>query len=408
MPETRSRRSFLTGVLACGTLTAAATYVLPGGRNLPAVELNLVTGPDSSGVRPLLIDMWNRANPNTRVRVTTTAETTTDQKLQMLTEARNGTADIVNLDTIDIPEFARQELIVPIELPDDQLFVGRAIEASRVANQPGHYWAAPFHTDVGMLFERLAPAGLRAEPTGLADVLDHRVAPRSEGLVGQLRPSSSASYEAFVVNVLEHAIARDNDILDASGIPAYDLVRWQKALDPLREAIVSRRVTLADNEQASRELFVANPARRFMRNWPVHYRVMQQHNDPDVRAGRIRVYPLPIGILGGRSLAVVKKSAHRGRAAELIRFLTGEEAQKVTAAYGLPPTRITAYADANLKAFIPHLDDIRGAVENARPRPTHWNYKAFAAAIVKHVTPMLRDGRELPSAFVDEIRSALA
>ncbi|GAA1742138.1 extracellular solute-binding protein [Luedemannella helvata] len=408
MPDPRSRRSFLTGVLACGTLTAAATYVLPGGRSLPAVELNLVTGPDSSGVRPLLVDMWNRANPNTRVRVTTTADTTTDQKLQMLTEARNGTADIVNLDTIDIPEFARQDLIVPIELPDDQLFVGRTIDASRVDNQPGHYWAAPFHTDVGMLFERLAPDGPRTEATSLAEVLDTRVAPRSQGFIGQLRPSSSASYEAFVVNVLEHAISRDNDILDGSGIPAYDLVRWQKALNPLRDAVADRRVTLADNEQASRELFTANPDRRFMRNWPVHYRVMQQHSDADVRADRIRVYPLPVGILGGRSLAVVSRSAHRGRAAELIRFLTGEEAQKVTAAYGLPPTRITAYADPNLKAFIPHLEAIRGAVETARPRPTHWNYPAFAAAVVKHVLPMVRDGRDLPSAFVDEIRAALA
>lgn len=408
MPEPRSRRDFLTGVISCGTLTAGTAYLLPGGKSLPAVELNLVTAADPTGARHLLIDMWNQANPNTRVRVTDAGDATADQKRQMLTDARNGTADIVNLDTIDIQEFVSEELIAPIELQDVQLFVPRTIEASQVDNDPSRYWAAPFHTDVGVLFERLAAGDPGTDPKGLADVLDNLVRPQSQGFIGQLGPRSSASNEAFVVNVLEHAISRDNAILDANGIPVYDLGRWQKALNPLRQAISSGRVTLAHDEPTSREVFMANPNRRFMRNWPSYYRVLQQNNDPDVRADRIRVHPLPIGILGGRNLAVVKNSRNQDRAADLIRFLTSDEAQKIIAAYGLPPTRINAYGDPNLKAFIPHLEAIRGAVEKARPRPVRPRYGAFAAAIVTHVTRMLRDDVELPSMFIDDIRKALA
>jgi multiple sugar transport system substrate-binding protein len=326
----------------------------------------------------------------------------------MLTEAKSGTADIVNLDTIDILEFVGQELLVPMELPDDELFISRTIQASRVDNDASRYWAAPFNTDVGMLFERLTSGGTPTDVTGLAEVLDNLVPDGSQGFVGQLGPTSSASNEAFVVNILEHALSHDDGILNENGIPVYDLGRWQKALDPLRTAIARRRVTLADNEQASVAAFMANTSLRFMRNWPVQYRVLQQNNDPDVKAARIRVQPLPVGILGGQSLAVAARSRYPARAAEVIRFLTGNEAQKILAAHGLAPTRITAYGDPNLKAFIPHLEALRGAVEKARPRPVHRNYGAFADAVVSHVTRLLKANTNLPSMFIDEIRAALA
>jgi multiple sugar transport system substrate-binding protein len=145
-----------------------------------------------------------------------------------------------------------------------------------------------------------------------------------------------------------------------------------------------------------------------MRNWPVAYRTLQKNLDLDTRSGRIEVGKLPVGILGGQSLAVVANSRHQDRAAEVIRFLTGEQAQKVLAAHGWAPTRLSAYADTNLQAFIPHLISIRGAVEEARPRPAHGNYEAFAQAVVNHVRRFLTDNIELPSMFIDDMRSALA
>jgi len=166
MPDTPSRRAFLIGVLSCGALSAAATYFLPGGKPAPSVRLKLLTGADSTGGRKLLFEMWNAANPDAQVDVTVVEGSTGDQKKRMIDAATNGTADLLNLDIIDIQEFAGQGLISRIELRKDR-FMTRTIEASQVSSDPGQYWAAPFNTDVGMLFERVA-AG--AAPQGVCKV----------------------------------------------------------------------------------------------------------------------------------------------------------------------------------------------------------------------------------------------
>jgi multiple sugar transport system substrate-binding protein len=405
MADQPSRRAFLAGVISSSALTAATLYFLPGGKPAPSVRLTLLTGVDPTGGRDLLFQMWNAANPDAQLDVTVLTGSTSDQKKAMVDAAANGTADMLNLDVIDIQEFGEKGFISRFPLSKDR-FLPRIIEPSHVSDDPEQYWAAPFNADVGMLFERVPSVIASAENPTLSGALD-KLSPGSQGFVGQIGPGSSASDEAFVVNVLEHALSRDAGILNQNGVPVYDLGRWQRALAPLRKAIVARRAMLADNETNSLTAFMSERRPRYMRNWPVRYRELQQRNDPDVREGRIRVHPLPIGILGGQSLAVVAKSRHQGPAKRLIDFLTSDEAQKVLAAHGLVPSRRAAYSDPNLLAFIPHLEGIRRAVEGARPRPVHPGYEAFALAMVKHVRPLLGDGIELPSMFIDEIRAAL-
>lgn len=408
MSERYSRRDFLIGALTSGTLTAGALYLLPGGRSTPAIELTLATGADDTGARELLIDMWNRANPNATVRPHTLRGDTGDQLREMDGLARSGQADILNLDIIHIPYFAGHELITPIELDNPNVFLERTLVANRVGNDTRQYWAAPFNTDVGLLFQRRPDHDAPADPATLADVIDN-APPGSRRFVGQLRPTASDSHEAFVVNVLEHALSRDPEILTDTGAPSYELLRWQAALEPLAAAIADERIALADTEGDTIDQFMGinGPQRGAMRNWPVAYRTLQQRNDGDVRTGRIQVGALPIGVLGGQSLAIVRNSRHRGAAADFIRFVTGEAAQKVLAAHGLAPTRIAAYNDESLRAFIPHLEAVRGAVERARPRPIHANYSAFAKAIVDHCLPLLHQGIELPPQFIEQLVVAL-
>jgi multiple sugar transport system substrate-binding protein len=407
MSERYSRRDFLTGVLACGTLSAAVAYFAPGSRSRPPAELRLASGDDSTGARSLLMDMWKEAQPDTAVTLVPITGETGDQKSEMMDAVTKHNADVLNLDVIHIPDFATRGLITPIALADVNGYVSNTLLASRVAGDRDRYWAAPFNTDVGMLFERLPAKGPAPAASRLSDVLDKQASDGSHQFVGQLKPSSSASDEVFVVNVLEHALSRDGTILDTNGIPAYDLGRWQKALNPLRTAIAKGRVSLSSTADDSVDTFAGPDRPRFMRNWPVKYRVLQQRNDPDVNAGRIRVGPLPTGVLGGQSLALVAGSTNAARAVEFIHFLTSEPAQKILAAHALAPTRVTAYNDENLKAFIPHLESIRGAVEAARPRPIHPNYAEFSQVVVRHLTNLLYNDVDLPSQFIDEMRSAL-
>ncbi|GAA1801684.1 ABC transporter substrate-binding protein [Luedemannella flava] len=406
MSEKYSRRDFLTGVLISGTLSTAALSLFPGSRSPVHVELRLLSGVDPTGARQLLVDMWNRANPNTTVHLIGSEGATGDQRKQMETDARKGVVDIVNLDTIHIRAFVDQNLIVPVEVDDTEVFLAPTIRANRVDGAADRLWAVPFNTDVGMLFER-TPAGARPGTPKLAQVID-RLPAGGLQFVGQLAPSSSASHEAFVINILEHALSRDPKIIDADGTPVYDLATWQQAVEPLHRALRDGRVAATSSEDETLARFTTDPRPRYMRNWPVAYRNLQKNLDEDARAGRIEVSKLPIGVLGGQSLAVVAGSPHHGRATEVIHFLTGEQAQKVIAAHGLAPTRLSAYNDSNLRAFVPHLTAVRGAVEEARPRPAHRNYAAFAQAVSDHLRRLLSDDTPLPSRFIDEMRDALA
>ncbi|MGI5213568.1 extracellular solute-binding protein [Plantactinospora sp. CA-290183] len=408
MADHYSRRSFLSGVLACGTLSASAIYLLPGGRSLPSVELRLITGVDPTGARDLLINMWNRANPRTTVRaINPIASGSGDERTSMLSHVEDGGADILNLDIIDIPEFADNDLITPIPLLGRLEFVEPARRTSQLRDEPDLYWAAPFNTDVGMLFRRRADERDTTRRRGLAEVLDNDVPVESGQFVGQLQPNASTYDEAFVVNVLEHALSRDETILAEDGTVSEDLERWQAALGPLKAAIDDRRIRLTGDENESRRVFTMEK-RRYMRNWPVEYRELQQDGDLDVGMGRIEVDPLPIGILGGQSLALVKGSSHAERVREFIDFMTDEPAQKILAAHGLAPARISAYGDDNLQAVIPHLLKVRQAVERARLRPIHVNYRRFAEVVRTHVGGLLHEQRRLSAQFVVEMTQALS
>jgi multiple sugar transport system substrate-binding protein len=404
VPEQYSRRSFLTGVLACGTLSASAAYLLPGGRSASPVELRIATGEDLTGGRDVLFDMWNRANPLVTARVDTINSGTGDERAVMLSRARAGEADILNLDVIHIPEFAAKGLITPIPLVNALEFLEPTLRMSVVDGQPDRYWAAPFNTDVGLLFRRRAdehPTEVRT----LASIID-TIPNGSRQFVAQLRAAASTSDEAFVINVLEHALSRDGKILADDGMPAIDLGRWQRALNPLRDAIAAGRLALADTEDNSVEMFLRE-RRPYMRNWPVKFRELQRGRDPDATTARLQIDPLPTGILGGQSLAVVAGSPHADRAIEFIHFLTDQPAQKIIAAHGLAPTRIAAYSDATLEVLVPHLSALREAVEKARPRPIHPNYRQFAQSFHEHANALLFEGTELSLRFITDINNAL-
>src|ERR687884_336705 len=100
MADLYSRRSFLAGVLAAGTLSTTATYLFT---RRSSITLKLVTGADPTGGRKLLITMWNELNPHTLIEVEEIHSSTNDQ-FDKFTKSR---ADIYNLDTVHIPRFVK-------------------------------------------------------------------------------------------------------------------------------------------------------------------------------------------------------------------------------------------------------------------------------------------------------------
>lgn len=402
-----SRRDFLTGVLVTGTLSATGTSLTPGGSTPRSVNIKFATGPDVSGVIAILVSMWNEAHPQATVIIDEVGgESTRDQRNAIISRIEDGNADVLNLDVIHIPYFRERQLIAPIQLQNALEFIPSTLLPSQLGDPASkEYWAAPFNADVGMIFRRMKPGSTSPgdEDPPLSLVIDQLVPSRSKQFAGQLNPSYSGAREAFVVNMLEHALSRDPDILDTkTGIPSLALERWQTALDPLRAAVADGRITQSDSESSTRDVF-RQQGLSYMRNWPKELRRLQEDGDPDSRVQRILVGPLQNGILGGGSLTIPSNAQQAENGADFIRFMTSAPAQRVLASRSLAPSLSGTYEDSGLQIDIPHLKKIRGGVEDAVPRPICAGYQEFSDAAAKHFEDFLT-GKDLTTEFIDEIR----
>lgn len=406
MTNQYSRRSFLAGVVATGLATAGTIFVLPGGRSRTdsdTGQLRLWTGTDLTGARTAIVDMWNEANPDATVVTGIVPGGSRGEHDGMVDRIRNGAADIVNLDVIDIREFAKKGYIRDVSLPARTYF--RAVEKMhQVSPGADRYWAVPFNSDVGMLFSR-ASAGLDLGQPLLPQAI-RRAGGRAR-FVGQLAPENENQTEPFVVNVLEHALAGNPMIIDESGNLSTELVAWQNALTPLRNAILHADIVRAHNEDESRTRFESGLS--YMRNWPAHFRQLRNPVGVDVLPlGPSQPSGAGAGILGGQSLALVAGARNVDTATRFIEFATSEAAQRVAAAYGLAPALPGVYDDQTLRQSMPHLDNVKSALERARPRPVHSHYREFATALRTHVLPFLTDANAaLQATFIDEVMAAL-
>jgi multiple sugar transport system substrate-binding protein len=399
MAELYSRRSFLAGVLAAGTLSTAAAFL--STRTSP-ITLKLVTGADSTGGRGLLVSMWNELHPNTTIQMDEVNSTTNDQ-FDIFVESES---DIYNLDTIHIPKFADAGRIRQIVAEPDLSLLKEIRQICEVKGQPRTYWAVPFNTDVGMLFRRVTDKRAADDLPTLKRVLAG-AAEQPQQLVGQLLPGGTKTAEAFVINILEHALAQDEAILGTTGIISFSLGQWNTALRPLAEAIRLNQVVGVAGEVNTTAAFQSRNL-RYMRNWPVAYRTVDRPERSKADTVDIRVGPLPVGILGGQSLAIASNSRYQEEAELAVRFLTDVPAQRLLATFGFAPTGIEAYTDAKVAEVIPHIEEIRNAVGNSRPRPIHRNYAEFARTFKDHMNRYLYGDQPLSDGFIRDIQAALA
>ncbi len=394
MAELYSRRSFLAGVLTAGMLSTSAGYLLT---RRESVTLTLATGADPTGGRELLIAMWNEANPRARILVKEVNSSTRDQ-FDKFDQSR---ADIFNLDVIHIPKFADSGRIAPFT-PHNEISLLAPVR--RICQRPGsdEFLAMPFNTDVGMLFRRVADKTEDEAEPKLRDVVS-----RTPGqFTGQLETVGTQTDEAFVVNVLEQALAQDDAILSRAGELSFSLGQWRAALAPLARTLQTGRLPAEAGEDATTQRFQRDNL-RYMRNWPVNFRAVDRAERAEPETAEIRLGRLPTGILGGQSLAIAADCAHPEEAERAIHFLTDTSAQRLLATFGFAPTGLDTYIDPKLGAALPHLSTIRYAVESSRPRPMHRNYAVFAQRFAEHTHRYLYAGEQLTQRFVEDIQEAL-
>jgi multiple sugar transport system substrate-binding protein len=362
--------------------------------------------PGDADPLPALIAEFERQHPG----ITVTTEPlpwTADVQHQFFVinlEGRSAGFDVLMLDVIWVPEFARAGWLLDLTdrwPPGDRTTHFPATVAA--ATLDGRVWAVPWVMNVGLLYYRrdllarhgLAPPATYAELNSHArQVLGAAGDPRLAGFVWQ-----GKQYEGLVVNVLESFWAAGTDLVGAGGALLPDLERAAAALAWRREVIASGisppLVTSADEELSRREFGAGRAV--FLRNWPYGQRVFE--SPASAVRGRVGIAPLPGGgALGGAHLAINRRTRHPDAAWALVEFLGRPQAQRrIAAAVALHPTRPALLDDPALRAIF----------DGARPRPvTPW-YQTVSATLQPELSAAIV-GRKAPERALADARRRLA
>ncbi|GAB2832673.1 hypothetical protein GCM10027073_71450 [Streptomyces chlorus] len=408
-----------------------------------------VTG--KNGIRRQLIDAWNlreqRKNSGFRARLVELPGSADEQRSQLLgaLQSRSADYDVVNLDVTWVPEFATADLIEP--LPRDLVDNDDVIPSvAGTAWWDGQVYAAPFNSDVGLLYYRrdyLKRAGverpdLGADPNwnklrGLVEVLDAHSPPDAyeKGWTTQL-----AAYEGLTVNAVEAfaSAVPDLELVDEDGRYIGDVDELADGIAELRrrtETAYTLQDAAASDEGASLSDF-AEGRTAFLRHWPSEYRTLYR----TFSQGQLGVAPLPgRAVLGGQNLAVTGVSQRKGKATELIRFLTGKESQRCLLEAGFAATRTSAYegdaggerctavgpgpsASPTGEGADPVPRDSGGrpayardillpALRKAVHRPRTPLYGAFTQTLITRLDPLHGDGVPSDEALAEQLDRAL-
>jgi multiple sugar transport system substrate-binding protein len=448
----------LTASLAAIGLGAAGCASVPGTQPWPRAggretTITILSGSDSSlsagnepvrkgepGMYQQLVDWWNKyeaPEQHIRVRLDVVAGGATIAHSAMLatSEAGGTSYDIYNLDSEWVPEFAAAGYIRSLQ---GKLSTGGFLPKPLASGNDasGRLYAAPFTTDVGLLYYR-TDLGITAAQLGMLHTLSqvaslgadtmakHPKAGLTESYAGQFD-----SYEGLTVNVLE-IIRGSNPAAFARNGTIADPIAVTNGLTQLVGVFNSGNIPgpeLNYQEPQSLSAFATGQA-VFMRNWPIDYEQILAASQVGTRtvASHFAVRPLPFpSVLGGQDLAISAGSRHPAQALKVIDFLTSAAAERcLFAVGGFPATRGSAYRPGD---WLPAGDRqptghqlcgtqvgketrigqvIRRAIKAAQPRPVTRYYTEFSTVIQEQVGPLLKQASQNQDADVAEVVSAL-
>jgi len=372
-------------VLLLGCLLVAACGERPTGPGPITLVFKHAKILGASDPVPGLLREFEARHPGVRVRSESLTWNSDEQHQFYVVNLEGGNpgVDVLMLDVIWVPEFARAGWLLDLTpfLAADDLspHFPAAVEPAR---RNGRVWALPWFMNVGLLYYRadlLAKYGLRPPETyaelvaQVARIKAGEQDPRLDGYLWQ-----GKQYEGMVVNVLEGFWANGTDVLGPTGAALPDPDRAAEVLAFFRmliESGVSPRWVTAADEELTRRPFQDGRA-IFLRNWPY---AMDLFGSPDSAVrGKVGIAALPRhvhgvrggGSAGGAHLGVYRGTRHPDAAAALVRFLSSEAAERaMTKGAALSPSRMALYHDPELLPGHPSFPAISALAMAARPRP---------------------------------------
>jgi multiple sugar transport system substrate-binding protein len=356
---------------------------------------------DAAAFRRLL-DRFESENPGVMVRDETLPASTDEQHQYYVInlEGRSTDFDVLSMDVIWVPEFARagwlgdlSDLFGPGE--ENAFFPG----PMQAVTMSGRNYAMPWYIDAGVLYYRtdLLQKYDFSVPLTWAELVTTaqeitRKEPNLYGFIWQ-----GKQYEGLVCNALEYIWSNGGDVFE-DGRPALSSARNAEALRFMRDLITKYRITpelvTTAVEEPTRHLFGSGKA-LFMRNWPYAWNIFEKKGSA-VR-GKVGVAPLPsfpgnqtASTLGGWQLGVNRFTKHPETAKKLVRFLASPASQKSLAlSVGYKPTRKALYKDPDLLRHQPFMVSLYGVFLQARPRPVTPYYMMISQVLQPEFSAVL-------------------
>ncbi|WP_330173192.1 extracellular solute-binding protein [Streptomyces sp. NBC_01498] len=439
---------------------AGTTAQDSGGGHIWVASGRDVTG--KGGIRQQLVDDWNTARkkkekaggPVFRAHLVELPGSADQQRSQLLGALQSGSAtyDVINLDVTWVPEFAAAGLISPL---DDNLLDSDVIDSvARTGRWNGKVYAAPFNSDVGLLFYRrdyLKQVGLNSVEldgkvktwSDLQAVMnDINEAEKPPPLYEKGWTTQLGRYEGRTVNAIEAFASVDGAPALTDGEGRYtgstdSLVGGVgELLDRTTQPLILDRAEESDETESLSDFTAGRTA--FLRHWPTAYATLHQ----TFEAEQLGVIPLPgKAVLGGQNLAVSSNSEHAAAARDLVTFLTAAKSQCRLLRAGFAATRKSAYAanpadcrdgtggDASAsppsaspsgsgESADPMPRDAFGrpeyatgtlltALRNAAQRPRTPYYGAFTQAFTSALDPLFLDSRPKDKVLAKALDKAL-
>ncbi len=318
-------------------------------------------------------------------------------------EAKSGDCDVFRSDVIWTAEFASQgwlyDLTPYIEDRRDE-FIQPSIDT---ATYDGKIWGVPHYTNAALLYYRKDK--IDQVPTTWQDV--YAQAADKGGIVFQ-----GAAYEGLTCDWLEIAYAAGGSVLSEDGkkatIDSPENVAATKLMaDAVKNGAAPKAVATYMEPESLTAWQTGKPA--MMRNWPYAYGLSQ--DDPKLK-GKFDVAPLPefegagkAAILGGGNNVISVYSKNAGGALAVVDFLAQQEWQtQLTAEFSQASPLKGTYEQPEVQKAIPFSDDLRQALEQAKPRPVSPVYPQISQAIYKNVNQALT-GQKSPEDAMKQAQS---
>jgi multiple sugar transport system substrate-binding protein len=418
-PLRKPARSALVVILVAAVLVAVGVVIRPEPTGLEPGKLVVMTAfpPDPGDTRSMLRDQWNRLNPANPVEFDYAAVKADDQHDRMVGDAAPAgehVADLYVLDVVWMAEFAKRGYIRPLDetrLSDKDLgdFVPKVLATCQL---DGKLWALPLNSDVGLMFSRTDIPGVSPPQTW-----DDYFGASAKATVAKARTTDakieaanaaqlSVDDEMLTITALEAIWGAGGLVVGTNGQPALspdqsrlvfgptDLLGLKKLADASRDPDL---VLTADDEAKKTSAEVAaktfdNGRTIYMRNWAVARETL------DKVASKVTAPPAA-SVLGGQNLAVSTATRKPRAAQALAQFFANPSSQQILAEGGFVPTRQSSFGYSRR----PDADQVRTALDRARPRPVIIHYTEFSRVFREGVNRALNDNGKLEAGFAEKL-----